>query len=185
MIQKIYNFFIDIIQTIVLAFSIFLIVYAWLFRPFEVSGKSMHPTFHDGEYVITNLIGLKFNNLNRGDVIVFKAPKDKDKDFIKRIIGLPGDKIKLLENEIYINDKKINESAYLGIDIKTSEGIFLKEGSSITVPSENYFVCGDNREYSSDSREWGFVTKEAIIGKSIFVYWPQDRLRIINNPFKE
>lgn len=180
--QKVYAFFVDIAQTLVLAFSLFLVVYAWLFRPFEVSGQSMFPTFHNNEYVLTNLIGLRFENPKRGDVIVFKAPTDKDKDFIKRVIGTPGDTVGLKDAEIYVNGVKLDETEYLSPDVKTTGQSFLREGNEVVVPADSYFVIGDNRPYSSDSREWGFVKKDGIIGKSLFVYWPPNRMRPVKDP---
>lgn len=143
----------------------------------------MDPNFEDREYVLTNLVGLRFDSPKKGDVIVFKAPTNEDKDFIKRVIGVPGDKVSLHDGEVLLNGKKLNESAYLKPDVKTFPLEFLKEDQEVTVPEDSYFVLGDNRLYSSDSRAWGFVKKEAIIGKSLFVYWPPGRVRIVNNPY--
>src|SRR6185369_15095248 len=155
----------------------------FLFRPFQVSGESMFPTFKNKEYILTNLIALRFENPKQGDVIVFKAPTDAEKDFIKRVIGVPGDSVYLKEGFVYVNGKKLNESAYLGSDVRTYGGSFLKEDQPITVPQDEYLVMGDNRPFSSDSREWGFLKKSAIIGKSFFVYWPLNTMRIVTNPF--
>ncbi|MCL4353221.1 signal peptidase I, partial [Patescibacteria group bacterium] len=102
-IRKIYAFLIDTVQTFLLAASVFLVIYIFLFRPFEVDGLSMFPTFHNGDYVLTNLITLKLGNIKRGDVVVFVAPPDHQKDFIKRIIGLPGDTIMLKNGNVYLN----------------------------------------------------------------------------------
>src|SRR5579863_3816821 len=155
--KKAYFFTLDLLQTILLAASIFLIIYIFLFRPFHVSGDSMFPTFKNGEYILTNLIALKTQGVQRGDVIVFVAPPDHEKDFIKRVIGLPGDTILLKGGFVYLNGKKLDESAYLGSDVRTYGGAFLKDGESYTVPPGNYFVMGDNRPFSSDSREWGLL----------------------------
>lgn len=182
-IRKIYSFLIDTVQTILLAASVFLVIYIFLFRPFQVSGLSMFPNFEDKEYVLTDLISIRFQNPKLGDVIVFQAPKDADKDFIKRVIGLPRDKVSIKNGSIYVNDQKLNESEYLKDTVMTYGGAFLKEGQSATVPEGEYFVVGDNRSYSSDSREWGFVRKDIIIGRSLFVYWPPDKMRLIKNPF--
>lgn len=181
-LKKIYNVILDTMQTILLAASIFLIIYIFLFRPFQVSGESMYPTFKNKEYILTNLITLRFNPLNRGDVIVFHAPPDPEKDFIKRIIAVPGDTIYLKGGFVYVNNVKIDESAYLKSDVKTYGGSFMKEEATVTVPDNNYIVMGDNRPFSSDSREWGFLPKDKVIGKSQFVYWPIPALRVINNP---
>src|SRR5664279_4701064 len=113
-LKKIYLFILDTLQTILLAASIFLVIYIFLFRPFQVSGVSMYPTFKDKEYILTNLISLKLGGSPaRGDVIVFKAPIDHEKDFIKRVIGLPGDSITVKEGFVYVNGNKLDESVYL------------------------------------------------------------------------
>lgn len=182
-LRKIYFFFIDTMQTVLLAASIFLVIYIFLFRPFQVSGESMFPTFKDQEYILTNLISLRFADLNQGDVVVFKAPTDAEKDFIKRVIGIPGDSVFLKGGFVYVNGRKLDESAYLASDVRTYGGSFLKEDQPVTVPEDTYLVFGDNRPYSSDSREWGFLKKSSVIGKSFFVYWPLTVMRVVKNPF--
>lgn len=140
----------------------------------------MLPNYHDGEYILTNLIALRFEDLQKGEVIVFKAPNAKDKDYIKRVIGVPGDTVMIKDGKVYVNGKMINESEYLPSNFKTFNGPFIKEGQIITIPEGHYFVMGDNRDYSSDSREWGFVTKNEVIGKSMVVYWPPKDFKIIH-----
>jgi signal peptidase I len=183
LLKKGYFFTLDLLQTILLAASIFLVIYIFFFRPFQVSGESMYPTFKNQEYILTNLIGLKLEPPKRGDVIVFKAPTDPDKDFIKRVIGLPGNTVSVKEGYVYVNGKKLDEHAYLNDDIKTYGGAFLKDGETVTVPPDEYIVMGDNRPFSSDSREWGLLKKSAIIGRSFFVYWPVNKMRLVVNPF--
>ena len=182
-IRKIYYFLLDTVQTFLIAAAVFLVIYIFLFRPFEVKGESMYPNFYDKEYVITNLIALRLGPPKLGDVIVFKAPPDPSKDYIKRVIGMPGDTIYLKDGYIYINNKRLDESAYLKPDVKTYAGQFLVENKPVTVPEGYYFVMGDNRLFSSDSREWGFVKQQDIIGESMFVYWPLNRMRFIKNPY--
>ena len=184
-LKKAYFFTLDLLQTILLAASIFLVIYIFFFRPFQVSGESMYPTYENKEYILTNLIGLKFDKPHRGDVIVFKAPTDKDKDFIKRVIGLPGDSVTLIDGFVYVNGKKLDESKYLGKDVRTYGGSTIKDGQPFVAPPGEYIVMGDNRPFSSDSREWGLLKGTEIIGKSFFVYWPaKDKsMRLITNPF--
>lgn len=143
----------------------------------------MFPNFHDKEHILTDLVSLRFNNPKRGDVVVFKAPPDPEKDFIKRVIGVPGDSVSLKDGDVYINGKLLDESVYLKPDVKTYGGSFLGDGQSITVPQDSYFVMGDNRSNSSDSRAWGFIKTGDIIGRSLLVYWPPDRVKTIKNPF--
>lgn len=183
-LRAIYTFLMDTVQTILLAAAVFLVIYVFLFRPFEVNGQSMYPTFHNGELILTNLISIKLGTPQRGDVIVLQAPDDPEKDYIKRVIGIPGDTVMLKEGDIYINNQKLDESKYISQDIRTNGGTFLPENQSITVPSRSYFVVGDNRSNSKDSRTLGFIKQEAVIGKSFFVYWPPNRMRLVQNPFK-
>lgn len=181
--KKAYYFILDILQTLLLAAALFMVIYLLIMRPYEVKGSSMYPYLKDKEYVLTNLLTKRFFEFKRGDVVVFKAPTDPDKDFIKRILASPGDSIMIKNSKIYVNGREINEKAYLDPSVQTNGGAFLKEGESVTVPSQNYFVLGDNRSESSDSREWGFVPKNNIIGKSFFVYWPVSRAMLIKNPY--
>lgn len=179
-LKKIYIILFDLIQTLVIAGAIFVVIYAFLFRPYQVNGLSMYPTFENGEYVLTNLISKRFTDYNRGDVIVFHSPTEKDKDFIKRIIGITGDSVSVNEGHVYLNGEMLEED-YLPANYVTNGGSFLSEGSQVNIPENSYFVLGDNRSNSSDSREWGFVPQDMIIGKSFFVYWPLNRLRTVEH----
>lgn len=182
-IRKFYFFFLDIIQTLLLVFAVFLVIYIFLFRPFQVNGDSMYPNFLHKQYVLTNIIVLQFKKPKLGDVIVFRAPPDLEKDYIKRVIGVPGDTVSLNDGKVYVNGKLLNEDSYINSEIKTRGGSFVKDGTTIIVPKNSYFVMGDNRFESSDSREWGFVSSKLIVGESFFVYWPLNRLGIVKNPY--
>ena len=184
LLRKIYSFLVDTLQSLLLAAAVFIVIYVFFFRPFQVTGESMYPTFFNKQYILTNIIVLKFKNPQLGDVVVFKAPLDPEKDFIKRVIGIPGDKVSIKNEDVYLNRSKLDEGAYLSPDIKTSPGSFLGDLQEVTVPSNKYFVLGDNRPHSSDSREWGFVPKENIIGKSFFVYWPLNTMQVVKNPYE-
>jgi len=165
-------FFLDFIETIVIALAIFVVVYLFLFQPHQVKGSSMFPNFSDGEYILTDKISYRFSKPNRGDVVVFKSPQNKEIDFIKRIIGLPNDSIMVNGGYVFVNGAKLDESVYLPSDYITNPGAFLRDDRTVTVPAGNYFVLGDNRNHSSDSREWGFVPESDIIGKAWLRYWP-------------
>lgn len=190
--RAIYYFLVDTLQTILIALAVFLVIYVLLFRPFQVNGQSMYPTFHDGQYILTNLIGyqevfgmkFKSGNPKRGDVIVFIAPTNKEKDYIKRVLGLPGDTVSISNGDVYLNAKKFDESAYLKSEVKTYGQNFLHEGESVVVPKEQYFVMGDNRPFSADSRDFGFIKKDAIVGLSYFLYWPISDMKLVKNPFE-
>jgi signal peptidase I len=182
-LRKVYFFLLDALQTLLIAAAVFLVVYMFLFRPFQVKGDSMYPNFQDKEYVLTNLIGLKFQKLKTGDVIIFKAPPDPDKDFIKRVLGAPGNRVLIKDGDVYLNGQLLDESAYLAGGLRTSGGSFLQEGQEVTVGPNEYFVMGDNRNESSDSREWGFVPRDKIIGLSFLIYWPVSKLQVVSNPY--
>ena len=183
-LRKIYGFLIDTVQTLLLVFAVFLVIYVFLFRPFRVSGNSMDPTFFDKQYILTNIIGLRFSKPKQGDVIVFKAPTDPEKDYIKRVIGTPDDIATIKDGNVYVNGKILDESKYLKPSVRTYGGSFLKENEPVTVSPDSYFVLGDNRSGSSDSREWGFVPLKSVIGESFFVYWPLNTMQIVKNPYK-
>lgn len=196
-LRKIYSFLIDTVQSLLIAAAVFLVIYQFFIRPFEVKGDSMYPNFHNESFVLTNVLGIRLTNPKLGDVVVFKAPPDPEKAFIKRVIGTPGDSVRVQNGSVYLNDKLLDESKYLKPTVKTYAGAFLREGITVTVPKNSYFVMGDNRPFSSDSREWGYVTKEncsfsvsdlltgcKIAGYSFFVYWPISETKLIKNPNK-
>lgn len=163
--------FIDFIQTFVVFAAIFALIYLFASQPHKVSGNSMFPTFHDGDYILTDKITYRFSYPQKGDVVVFKNPRDESQDFIKRVIGIPGDTVKVQNNKVYVNDQEVNEY-YLPPNTPTRRGSYLQEGVPVKVDDDNVIVIGDNRDHSSDSREWGQLPKDKIIGKVFFRYWP-------------
>ena len=150
--------------------AIFLFMYLLVFQPHKIKGDSMQPNYPNGEYLLTDKVKYRFNSPQRGDVVVFKAPVADD-EYIKRIIGLPGEIVSLRDGHIYINSRLLEEE-YLSQKVITYGGRFLADNQSAKVPEDEYFVVGDNRSYSSDSRTWGFVPKESITGRAWLVYWP-------------
>ena len=174
---------VDIIETIVVAAAIFVVVYLFLLQPHQVRGASMEPNLRDGEYILTDKISYRFNEPKRGDVIIFKAPTNPDVDFIKRIVALPGEKVEIKNNTIIIFNSEHPKGFTLSEPYEIMEpiagGSYLREGKVVEVPENNYFVFGDNRTHSFDSREWGPLSKEAIIGKAWIRYWPLSKLSII------
>ena len=143
----------------------------------------MYPNFSHKQYILTNIIVLQFQRPKLGDVVIFRAPKDPEKDYIKRVIGLPDDTIYIKDGQVYLNGKLLNEERYVNPSIKTYGGTFIPDGQTVTVSKDSYFVMGDNRLESSDSREWGFVTLKSIIGQSFFTYWPLNQIGTIKNPY--
>jgi signal peptidase I len=173
--RKIGAFILDFVETVIMALAVFVIIYLFLFQPHQVRGNSMLPSFEDKEYILTDKISYRLHSPARGDVIIFRAPQNEDYDYIKRIIGIPGDTIRIENGRVYVNEEQIEEP-YLPEDEVTIKGRFVESKQSMTVPEDQYFVLGDNRNHSSDSREWGFVPKENIIGKTWFRYWPPGRI---------
>lgn len=170
MLKSIGNFFLDILEVVVFAFAIFLFLYLLVMQPHKIKGASMEPNFPDGEFLLTDKVTYRFKEPKRGDVVIFKAPIAPDEEFIKRVIGLPGETVKVSDGHVYINGKILNER-YLNSSLLTSTGPFLGE-KEFTVPAGQLFVIGDNRNHSSDSRHWGPVQKTAITGRAWLIYWP-------------
>ncbi len=174
-LRRLGGFLFEIIQIVVFAVSIFLFVYLLVLQPHKIKGESMEPNFHDSEYLLTDKLSYRYNEAKYGDVIVFKAPPDYKEEYIKRIIALPGDTIAIKDSKVYVNGNILNES-YIPNEFTTYAGNFLAEGSVLTVPPDSFFVMGDNREHSLDSRRFGFITKDKVIGKAWFIYWPPDEV---------
>ncbi len=179
---------VDIMQTIVVALAISVFTYIFLAIPNQVDGHSMEPNFHHNDLLFTNKIiqyignksiGKKLNyDYKRGDVIVFQLPGHPD--YIKRIIAGPGDTIKIRNNHPMVNGKMLYET-YIPSTTKTKGGTFLKEGEEKIVPNGKYFVMGDNREASKDSRfiDVGFIDRSYIKGKVFLRWWPLNRFGLI------
>jgi len=171
----------DFLQGIVVFLAIIVMIYLFILSPQEISGQSMEPTFFNAELIITNKFIYKINPPIRGDVVIFKSPKNKEIDYIKRVIGTPGDRVRLENGEFYVNDVKLEEP-YLRPNTVTAGGSYLREGDEITVPEGQYFCSGDNRPHSSDSREFGPIALEDFIGKGLLLYWPIKKLAPIKRP---
>lgn len=136
----------------------------------------MFPTYDNGEYLLTlsDKLVNQFDEFKRGDVVVFEAPTSNGDEFIKRIIGLPGDTVKISRGTVLVNGEELSETYLEGNEITTGR-FFLKDEDEVVVPEGKYFVLGDNRSHSSDSRDWGFVDKGKITGRAWFVYWPPQK----------
>jgi len=174
-------------ETLVVSFAIFIVVYWFLAQPFEVNGDSMLINFENGEHLITDKISYRFKEPQRGEVIVFQYPKVERFDYIKRIIGLPNESIEIINGNVYIYNQEFPEGyqleePYLYEQEKTEGRSFIPEDRKMIIPEGNYVVMGDNRGNSSDSREWGFVPRDNIVGRAFFRYWPPQALAVIESP---
>lgn len=178
--QNLGGYAVEFIETIVVFGAIFAFIYLFVAQFHKVQGSSMVPTFHSGDYLITEKITYRFRNPKLGDIIILKNPRDESQDFIKRVIAVPGDTIKISNQKVYLNDQLLNEP-YLPQDTPTPAGVFLTEGQTIKAANNQYFVLGDNREHSSDSREWGPVKKEEIIGRAFFRYFPFQNMGLLTD----
>jgi len=161
----------EIVETLALTILIFLAIH-FTVQNYQISGPSMQNTLHSGQFVLVNKIAYLFHAPERGDVIVFHEPDQPDRDLIKRVIGLPGDTIKLDGSTVWVNGTQLNEPYITQRNNPAAE--------SVTVPASDYFVMGDNRPVSEDSRYFGFVPKDYIVGKAILVYWPLSQWQMLN-----
>ncbi len=146
----------------------------------EINGTSMEPTLFTNERILAEKISYALNSPKRYDIVIAKEPTSTNKLVVKRVIGLPNDILYLKDGNIYINDKKLTES-YLRANTITSGNTFIGNDDKISIPSDSYFLLGDNREKSEDSRKFGFVPKENILGKVLLVYYPRNNIRLLSN----
>ena len=173
------TFIYSFIETVVIALVIAVVLYLFIMTPHEVLGSSMRPTYKNGEYLMANKLVYRFGEPQRGDVIIFQYSETQD--FIKRIVGIPGDSIMIKDGKIYVNGNQLDESSYLQETVYTSGGEYLAEGESITIGQNEYFVLGDNRAHSSDSRSFGPISENQIKGKAWIVYLPISEFRIVTH----
>jgi signal peptidase I len=176
-------FILEFVQSIVLALSVFVILYLFVAQPNEVSGSSMLPNFTNGEYLLTDKLSYQFGSPQRGDVVVFRAPVSEpcsadQCEYIKRIIGLPGDRVMVKAGQVYLNGALLNQY-FLPSDFVSDPGAFAKEGEEETVPQGYYLVMGDNRSHSRDGREFGPIKRDSIVGKAFFKYWPLSSVGLV------
>jgi signal peptidase I len=157
-----------------LAFSVLLavILIVFIYQPVKVEGTSMMPALTDQERIFINKFTYRFGsgNIERDDLVVFWFPLDRTKSYIKRIIGLPGDTVQIDSGTVYVNGTKLDEP-YVPDEYRDRQS-----AAAVTVPPDNYFVLGDHRSSSNDSRAWGTVERKYIYGKAVFVYWPLDKM---------
>ncbi len=160
-----------------LTFSVLIaiVLIVFIYQPVKVEGTSMEPGLTDNERIFINKFtyGFGLGSIHRGDTIVFKYPNDTTKSYIKRVIGLPGDRIRIVEGQVWVNDKPLKED-YVAREFRDPST--WRDGKDQTVGPEEYFVLGDHRNSSSDSRAWGDVPAKLVYGKAVFVYWPLDKM---------
>lgn len=169
-------FFWEVVKILILAVVIIVPIRYFLIQPFFVRGASMEPNFHDGEYLVIDELSYRWRQPSRGEVIVFRYPNNHAEFFIKRIVGVPGDTIHVeggqivLQNATYQQGVVLDESPYLPIGVRTGGQ------QTVQLGADEYFVLGDNRAASSDSRQWGILRKDEIVGRALVRAWPLTKL---------
>jgi signal peptidase I len=178
------------IESIIVAFILAMFIRTFFIQAFKIPTGSMKPTLLKGDRILVNkfiygikipftdLRFLKIREPKRGDVIVFKSPKDPKKDFIKRLVAVGGERVLISYGKIYINGKPL-ETPQFNQRYYYNRGEYGEEGKEVIVPQDSYYVLGDNSVSSEDSRYWGFVPKKNLVGKAFLIYWPPNRIRII------
>lgn len=160
----------EVLQTLIMAVILYFLIDVVVGRV-RVENISMEPTLQEGQFILVNKLAYRLGDFQRGDVIIFHYPKQPDEDYIKRVIGLPGDMVKIEDGRVVVNGQVLNEP-YIASPPTYN--------STWTVPEGQVFVLGDNRNRSSDSHSWGFVPVDLVVGKALVVYWPLDDLKILN-----
>ena len=167
-------FIFEIVKVVLISLAIILPVRMFLVQPFYVEGASMEPNFYDKEYLIIDELSYRFHAPARGEVVVFRNPDNNKQYYIKRVIGLPGETVEILNGKVSINGKELNETY---IDNLSGQSF-----AQLTVGQDEYFVLGDNRPVSRDSRVFQALPKKLIIGRVWFRGWPVDRISTFNLP---
>ncbi|MFU8773202.1 MAG: signal peptidase I [Anaerolineales bacterium] len=166
------RFIIDVLETLILSVILFAVINAVSAR-IRVDGSSMEPTLSSGEYVVVNKLAYKFGSPSITDVVVFHFPRDPQQEYIKRVIGLPGDRVAVSDGRVYVNDVELQE------DYITSAPQY---EDTWVIPEDAIFVLGDNRNNSSDSHNWGPVPMDYVVGKAVLIYWPPQQWGVIDSP---
>ncbi len=151
-----------------------ILIVIFVIQPVRVEGTSMQPNLVDQERIFVNKLGYHFNGIERGDVVVFWYPKDRDKSFIKRVVGLPGETVEVRQGSVYVDGRSLNERYVL------SKYVDRYSYPPKRVPWDSYFVMGDHRNSSNDSRHWGCVPLGSIFGKAVFRYWPVSKMGLLD-----
>jgi signal peptidase I len=173
----------EMVETLVLTAILFFIARGTV-QPFRVDGHSMDPTLHDTEFILVDKVSYRIGQPQRGDIIVFKYPGDTTRDFIKRVIGVPGDTVAIKNNAVYVNGKSLPES-YIPGDQKPDYTFPDAPSKPYKVPPHVLFVLGDNRNNSYDSHSWGIqypLDEKLIVGKALLAYWPLSDFQLFGRP---
>ncbi len=156
------------------------VIRSFILGPYKIPTGSMIPTFMIGDRIFVDKVSYRLHPPERGDIIVFKYPLDRKKDFVKRLVGLPGDRIEIREGKLLVNGKAMEDPPFSEHYYYNHEDWeYGKTGQIIIVPPRSLFALGDNSAQSSDSRNWGFVPQKDLIGKAILIWWPLQRIKLV------
>ena len=161
------------VRDLAIALALAMVIVVFLYQPVKVEGTSMAPLLTDQERIFINKFVYRFEPIERGDVVVFWYPLDRTKSFIKRVVGLPGEAVEIRQGKVYVNGKRIEEPYVLPEYLDSSSY------AAVHVPLGQYFLMGDHRDSSNDSRVFGPVADRYIYGKAVFAYWPASRFGVI------
>ena len=167
------------VEPVIIAVILALIIRTFIVQAFKIPTGSMRPTLIEGDRILVNKFIYKFKAPERGDVIVFVSPEDKKKDFIKRLVGLSGEKVEIANGTILVNDRALSEDLVMRERYYYNRGDFGVKGEAVEVPEDALYALGDNSISSRDSRYWGFLPKKYLIGKAFLIYWPPTRIRMV------
>ena len=157
-------------RDLLIAIGLALVIIVFLYQPVKVEGTSMMPGLEDQERIFVNKFVYRWEPIQRGDIVVFRYPRDTSKSYIKRVIGVAGDRIRIENGQVYVNSEALYE------DYVPSDYADVRSYSEIVVPANSFFVLGDHRTMSNDSRDFGPVNERFIYGKAVFGYWPMEKL---------
>jgi signal peptidase I len=158
------------VRDLFFSITISLFIILFVYQPVKVDGGSMEPGLENQERIFINKLAYRLENIQRGDIIVFRYPRDPRTSFIKRVVGLPGDRVRVSDGQVYLNGRRTVEP-YVPENYRDSRSF-----PEVKVPPDSYFVLGDHRSMSNDSRDFGPVNQSFIYGKAVFGYWPMDKL---------
>ncbi|HEY4025586.1 MAG TPA: signal peptidase I [Candidatus Dormibacteraeota bacterium] len=169
----------DLVEVFVLAIGLYILATTTV-QTVRVVGTSMYPSLHDGDLLIASKVDYRIHPIERGDIVILKDPLDPSRDFIKRVVGLPGDRIQIRDHHVLVNGGALSEPYVRAPWVQTGDWPGPGAISIDVVPSGSYFVLGDNRDHSSDSRVFGRVRQDAIDGKAVVRFWPFPRAEVLN-----
>ena len=166
------------VESLLIAFILAMIIRAFVIQAYKIPTGSMIPTLMVGDRILVSKLSYRFHSPQRGDVFVFKYPEDPKVAFIKRLVGKGGEQIEIRNGRVYINGKEVENKKIKG-RFYYNKGDNSEPGELYQIPENTYFALGDNSANSRDSRYWGVVPKKNLIGKAVFIYWPPNRIRLI------